>query len=184
MLHQAITYIQKEVEATTNLDVVLDHPHSDFSAVTAPEILLSLVNINEEATLKNQPHQQWRNGRLLVRHPPVFLNIYLLFIGRGTDYKSCLETVSRVIQCFQSKPAFQQATTSGVNTEQFPPNIEKLVFELYPLTLEQVNHLWGVNGSKYYPSVLYKVRLVQEEKSDQEQEGPEIREVTVNSDVL
>jgi hypothetical protein len=32
--------------------------------------------------------------------------------------------------------------------------------ELYSLSLEQQNQLWGSLGAKYLPSAIYKVRLV------------------------
>ena len=45
----------------------------------------------------------------------------------------------------------------------------------YPenLNFEQLNHLWGVLGGAYFPSVLYKVRLVKI-RSDADMPAPEI----------
>ena len=36
----------------------------------------------------------------------------------------------------------------------------RLVPELYTLTFEQINHLWGSLGGKQSPFVMYKIRLV------------------------
>ena len=48
--------------------------------------------------------------------------------------------------------------------------------ELYTLTFEQINHLWGSLGGKQSPFVMYKVRLVKIQSSIAE-EGPVIEAI-------
>ena len=38
--------------------------------------------------------------------------------------------------------------------------VEKLVFEMVNLNIQELSQIWGVHGGKYLPSVLYKTRMV------------------------
>src|SRR5690606_1755615 len=42
-------------------------------------VVLSLVNIEEESTLKNSLHYLKNNSEVTYRNPPINLNLYLLF---------------------------------------------------------------------------------------------------------
>ena len=53
----------------------------------------------------------------------------------------------------------------------------KLIFDLYSPTLEEVNHLWGTLGGKQYPSVLYKLRMLELQFKAVQSEGGLITEV-------
>ncbi len=60
------------------------------------------------------------------------------------------------------------------------PGIEKLVFELYNLSFEQLNQVWGMLGGKYYPSVLYKMRVISIDEMSIEAEGEPIKEIVIS----
>ncbi|MCB9284086.1 MAG: DUF4255 domain-containing protein [Lewinellaceae bacterium] len=185
MIKESILFISKEVEAYTNLAVVLDHAHTvEEKSGADSKITLALVNVHEEATLKNLPNFTRQNGVLKQKEAPVFLNLYLLFIANNSDYATCLQVLSGVAECFQSKPFFTASNKSNNNPATFPQEVDRLIFELYNLTLEQINHLWGVNGGKYYPSLLYKARIVKIERKDAIQDGPEIKDIQVETGLL
>ncbi|MEL6143234.1 MAG: Pvc16 family protein, partial [Bacteroidota bacterium] len=46
----------------------------------------------------------------------------------------------------------------------------RVTFNIYTMTFEQLNHLWGALGGKQLPSALYRVYLVQL-KDEQVREG-------------
>jgi hypothetical protein len=48
------------------------------------------------------------------------------------------------------------------------------------LNAEQINHLWAVLGGKYFPSVLYKVRMLTIEDDTPGQQGQFISELAIN----
>ncbi len=157
----------------------------------ANHLVVSLVNIEEESTLKNgQPfvRNPATNGSETFS-PPVFLNLYLLFSAtvpeKATDdeYQRALHRIGSVIELFQSKktftlqntPSFQKtAALSAVALTDL-----RLHPELYTLTFEQINHLWGSLGGKQSPFVMYKVRLVKIQSSAT-REGPTVE--TIMSD--
>jgi len=120
------------------------------------KIVCSIVNIEEEKVLKNGLTYSVRNDVTQYHNPTIYLNLYILFTSTKTDnYLGGLADLSRVLTFFQGKNVFDQANSQGL-----PPEIEKIIFDIHTLNFEYLNHLWGILGGKYYPSVLYKVRLV------------------------
>lgn len=120
-------------------------------------VVMSLVNLQEETTLKNSPYYQVENGQAVYRNPPISLNLFILIAVLHNQYDTALRLLSRVIECFHSQ------TDISVRTTPAPGNISHdlhLVPDLYSLSFEQLNHLWGSLGGKQLPSVLYRTRLV------------------------
>src|SRR5688572_30713596 len=77
-------------------------------------IVITVVNIEEESTLKNQPALKRpiiKNA--IYENPPVYLNLYVLFTCNysGSDYELALRRLSFIIQFFQSKNSFSVASS-------------------------------------------------------------------------
>lgn len=139
------------------------------------KVIISLVNIEEESTLKNSKHyvkNPLTNGVEYLQ-PPVYLNLYLLFAATlpsssntSNDYEIALRRLAMIIEFFQAKKSFT-IQNSPKAPESFPAGADedvlselRLLPELYTLSFEQINHLWGSLGGKQVPFALYKVRLV------------------------
>lgn len=150
---------------------------NDPSEGLKTKVILSLVNLDEEKTLKNGPFQVKQGASMVKRNPTVYLNLFTLFSCANEDYRYALTQIGCVIEFFQ-----QQYVFTAENSTQFPEDIEKLIFDLHSVNIEQLNHLWGILGGKYVPSVLYKLRLVPIQKSKGE-EGPLIRDITANANI-
>lgn len=45
-------------------------------------------------------------------------------------------------------------------------HVEKIMMDVFSMNFEQINHLWGILGGKYIPSVLYKLRILPVQKSE------------------
>jgi Pvc16 N-terminal domain len=129
------------------------------------KVVISLVNVEEESTLKNTLTYRKTVSDVKYIEPPVHLNLYLLFSANYPEaYETSLIRLSEVIRFFQSRRIF-----SIDNAQPLPDTLDPddpdtkelyLTIELYTLTFEQINHLWGALGGKQMPFVLYKVRLV------------------------
>ena len=63
--------------------------------------------------------------------------------------------LSAAISFFQYTSVFNHN-----NTPDLDSSVEKLVFEMINLNIQELSQLWGVHGGKYLPSVLYKTRMV------------------------
>src|SRR5688572_14098923 len=129
-------------------------------------IIITLVNIEEESTLKNQPALKRPFAKSAIyQNPPVYLNLYVLFTCNysGKKYEDALRRLSFIIQFLQSKNSFSYSSSVVVNDSDFKePGVSELKFtmELYTLTFEQINHLWGSLGGRQMPFAMYKLRLV------------------------
>ena len=131
-------------------------------------VYISLVNIEEEFTKKNHPvYKKNLNGTVDYKNPPVFINLYGLITANHKDYNLALQRLSQVMSYFQSnsKFTFNSAPVQDSGISFTFDDIEKSKFEvaldLFTLTFEQVNHLWGSLGGKQVPFVLYKIRLIE-----------------------
>lgn len=161
-------------DSITQDDIILHNIaliESDNQADLSNKIVITLVNTEEESTLKNNSNVLKTIKRIKYVEPPVFLNLYILISSTlGQDlqdaYEFALNRLSLVIQFFQAKKSFTIknspfTTISGdSNIPQETKDELKLKVELYTLTFEQINHLWGSLGGKQVPSAMYKIRLV------------------------
>lgn len=135
----------------------LENSSNSSNADLRSKVILTVVNIDEEKTLKNNPHIVRQGETLVKRNPTVYLNLFTLFSCADDDYETALTRISRVISYFQQKNVF----TAESSVVPFPEaHAEKVIMDLFSLNFEQVNHLWGILGGKYIPSVLYKLRLI------------------------
>lgn len=140
----------------------------DFSDIVA----LTLLNINEEATLKNFPNHTVENSKITYRNSIINLNLYLLFSAHRQTYVNSLNTISKIIEFFQGKKLFTQANTPFTASSALS-NIDEFRFtiELYTPTFEELNYIWGTLGGKQLPSALYKVSLIKIERNIASGEG-------------
>jgi hypothetical protein len=170
-----------------NAEIILNNIallESDEGEALRSNIIITLVNLEEESTLKNTSQYQRRaDGRINLVQPPVWLNLYLLFsCNFPNNYTGALSVLGQIIQFFQTFPVLNGANPlSGVVENQDVVKEDlvnmKLTFELYTLTFEQINHLWGALGGKQVPSVLYKARMINIQDRRVFREGPMIEEI-------
>ncbi|WP_298892668.1 DUF4255 domain-containing protein [uncultured Psychroserpens sp.] len=160
-------------------------------------VIITLVNIEEESTLKNGSHIVKTNTGIKYMEPAVHLNLYVLISATqkekpvADNYEFPLHRLSLVLQFFQAKKTFtvKNSPFSQISIDQ--PGVEddwitnelrdeiKLNVELYTLTFEQINHLWGSLGGKQVPFAMYKVRLVKIQETSGI-EAPVIEEIKNN----
>ena len=179
---ELINYLSSRDTATVVLDNIglLETPGG---VALAENIVITLVNVEEESTLKNQSAlRRPFAGSAIYENPPVNLNLYVLFSCNytGDHYNLALRRLSYVIRFLQSKNAFSvSSSVSGDSVNADDPDIIDLKFtmELYTLTFEQINHLWGSLGGRQMPFVMYKLRLVTITERATVREVPLIEEI-------
>jgi Pvc16 N-terminal domain len=140
-------------------------------------VVMSLVNLQEEATLKNANHYRIDNGRTIYQNPPVNLNLFILFSSLHNQYETALRLLSRVVEFFQSQQEISFTSTPG--NGGISRNV-RLIPDLYSLSFEQLNQLWGSLGGKQVPFVMYRARLVAIEAQKRQAEGEVISGISVN----
>src|SRR5690349_11422562 len=118
------------------------------------QVYMSLVNVEEEASLRNQTAIRQNEIRPLAYvNPPMIINLYLLFSANHKDYSMAIRTLSSVLLFFQGNRSFSIAKTPVLPIGIFASpgeeeNRIKVTLDLMSLTFEQVNHLWGSLGGK------------------------------------
>lgn len=180
MLNEAVEYIRREVRGFLGVDdaeVISGNVHILKDSTNGRGVYLSVVNFEEESTLKNTSHYIRQNGTVHYKQPPVHLNLYLLFAFDFEDYGASLLRLSQTVELFQSKPVHSSANQTVANP--FPATLEKLIFDFYNMNFEQLNHLWSILSGTYLPAVLYKVRLIKVQR-DESLAGPEITTIQVD----
>lgn len=127
------------------------------------KVVLSLLKLEEEATLKNTPTYKIKNGKTEYINPPVHLNLYLIISANCDTYDKSLRSISKVIQFFQGKKLFTSANTVYNRTNVAFDVFDhfKFILELYTPSFEELNNIWGTFGGRQLPCVIYRVQLIQ-----------------------
>ncbi|HAA18467.1 MAG TPA: DUF4255 domain-containing protein [Cytophagales bacterium] len=138
---------------------------------------MSLVNMEEERKVKDQSfYKESPAGQPIRVHPEVKINLYVLFTVKDEDqYEQALEYLSLIVQFFQANPYFNGQTHPTLDA-----SIQKLIAELYTLSFEQQNNLWGSLSTRYLPSALYKIRLVAVQEVNELDIAPSLDASSIN----
>lgn len=147
----------------------------DEFLVSKTPIILSIVNIEEDKTLKNQSvYLKNSNDQTNIskyKHPTQHLIISILFSSYNKDLSKYLDGIDKlknIINYFQQNNSFYcknddseliEYNTFLSKSELEKQNYSKITFEFISLSMEQLNQMWSYLGSKYMPSVLFKMRL-------------------------
>ncbi|MEL6655234.1 MAG: DUF4255 domain-containing protein [Bacteroidota bacterium] len=198
IIHTALTLIQAELDQYVQRQlqqpadtVVLGNVAMIESEGNNVDLLnkaiITLVNIEEESTLKNVPHHRITNGSVRYENPPVVLNLYILVSANfPTRYGDSLELISTTLEFFQGQNHFTPFNSPSFSAN-FPdlntPEIAslRLNVDLYTMTFEQLNHLWGSLGGKQIPFLMYKVRMLRVMADNLIQDTGTISEVVTNN---
>lgn len=117
--------------------------------VESCKIMISMLSLERETTNGFVSGNRSASGRFsTVSTPPVSANLNILIASVFSDkrYKDSLSCLSLAITFVQSNPCF--STNDGT----------KYTVELIALSLQEQSNIWTQFGSKYYPSIVCKIR--------------------------
>jgi hypothetical protein len=146
---------------------------------TTNKVLLTLVNLAEETTLKNNPANFVKNNITEYGNPPVNLNLYVLFSVCMVNYELALRYLSYTINFFQGKSVFT-LKNSFTNVDDLPDDFQ-IILELCSLSFEQENYLWSTLGGKQHPFALYKARMIRMERKSTKETRGVIKQIKIDS---
>ena len=199
MIHSSLEFLTKTLDAhfknvfvKSDQMVFLTHV-ADESGVAIPNkgIGVSLVNIEEERVFKEQRVTMINeDGNIEKKNPEIKLNLYVLITANFTNadgdlssgednYVEGLKQLSTAISFFQAHTVFTQDNYPLMAS--LDSNLQKLVVELYSYSFEQLYNFWSVIGSKYLPSVLYKVRLLRIQERKLSSIDPPIEKISIGT---
>lgn len=134
-------------------------------------MILSLINIEEDKTLKNQSlYKEYPgNGNSIEKYkkPTQNLILSLLFTSYNknqTKYAEGLDKLEYIIKCLQHNNVFYYDDTNFFEQTEVSENqaksMNKIILDLVSLKSDQLNQMWSYLGSRYMPSVLYSMRMI------------------------
>lgn len=152
---------------TTELqNIALWESGKDDESRLSEKLIISLLRLEEETTLKNSAHVKINENKTEYRNPPVHLNLYLLIAANFKNYDTSLISISKVIEFFQGRKVFTSSNTvyNRDNVAFEVLDDFRFILEIYSPSFEELNNIWGTLGGRQMPSVIYKVQLIQIER--------------------
>ena len=190
MIYEALQIISEQLnlylssEGLINLvkleNIALLETSANNSEKVDGKIILTLINLDEEKTLKNLPNYKVINKQSTeYKNPPIHLNLYLLISANCNTYVNSLRSISKTIEFFQGKSIFTSENTIYTVKEDFDVlNNFKLIVNLHTPTFEELNHIWGTLGGRQLPSVIYQIQMIEIDKKELSGSGSVILEIT------
>lgn len=197
MIDQALTFVNTQLDnyLRAKLDPTTTSPFIQLANIAwndsdtsvtgnsnsgSASAFITLVNIEEDRISKwPEPTKRLTNNTIVYENPTVYLNLFLLFSVNLSSYAESLKRLSYIIQYFQYKNVFTTLNAPGL-----PAGIDKLILDLSTLSFQDMNNLWGILGSKYLPSVMYKLRLIKINEEFAQGDAALINEIEINDKSL
>lgn len=160
MIYQALDSIKFELTQNGvnadlgNISEIVNDPNNN--GVNA-DVIISLINIEENRISSDQHNYIRKDGGIIMKNPAIhlYLTILITSVRRAGAYGMSLQDLQNVIGVFQKKFVFDHVNTPTLNA-----NIEKLILDMVSLNLQQLHEIWSVLGGRYFPSVVYRIRMV------------------------
>ena len=199
MIHTCLSFLTNELNeylkvrtGSPTVDrVFLTSVATEGGGVVIPDksVGVSLINIEEDRVYKDQKSTVINSfGNVERLNPEIKLNLYILISANfqnasqedsSDDYVEGLKQLSFIISFFQAKNVFTPENSPKL--AEYDPNLKKLVIELYSYSFEQLYNFWSVVGTKYLPSVLYKVRMLTFQEREFFDSNAPIEKIGINS---
>nr|MBI1230875.1 DUF4255 domain-containing protein [Cytophagales bacterium] len=157
---------------------VVDGP-TDVSEGMRDKVVMTLVNFQEEATLKNFPNHLQTPQQVIYRNSIVNIHLFVLFTANRNNYHKSLKDLSVILEFFQGKRLFTQANTVFDREVASMGELGDFRFtvELFSPTFEELNFLWGTLGGRQLPAALYKLCIVPITSGKVTQTGPLVEQI-------
>ncbi|WP_163323524.1 DUF4255 domain-containing protein [Draconibacterium mangrovi] len=136
---------------------------SDKAKNLEGKVIISLLSVQEESTLKNLPTSHVVNNKAEYYNPAVNINLFFMVSANCDMYSNSLISITKTLEYFQGKKVFTAQNTAYNRSNVSMQELDdfKFVVDLYTPGFEVWNHIWGTHGGRQLPSVIYKVQLLQ-----------------------
>jgi len=128
------------------LTSIVDHDGT-VNETTRDKLVMNLYSITREDTISTYNPALPGAGGFAMVAPPLYIDLHLIFMANFIERKY----------------PDGLAAISWFNHDNAPllhPDIDKLTLEFVNLSPVDVNYVMGMLGTKYLPSVFYKLRMI------------------------
>ncbi|MFD2036104.1 DUF4255 domain-containing protein [Belliella marina] len=163
--------------------VEMNHLISQNEEGSPEKVIVSLLHMMQESTLKNIPNNFQIGSRTQQLNKKVPLNLYVIFSSNFSAYDNALKNLSFIIEYFQAKNVFTDKNAHFNREGEEMKNLREFKFtvELFTPTFDELNQIWGANGGKQMLSVIYKVSVVQLEMRIPQSQTGIVTDIIINS---
>jgi hypothetical protein len=167
LINSAINHLARELDYMLRKQFRLDESIVEVASTVETDgslplqannkVVLSLINIERETHVQGGGGSAGSFTRAPIGHEPIYLNLFVMIsiCFAGNNYLESMKFLSNSISFFQRRPVFDHS-----NTPELDDRIDKLALDIENLSIQDLSNLWGVLGGHYYPSVLYRCRMV------------------------
>jgi hypothetical protein len=138
--------------------VVLSNLVENDGSLTEDKIVVFLLQIEEESSLKNSGiNKLMSNSNFSNIGSPMYLNLHVFFCMnfQKKNYFEGLKYLSLIVNFFQTNKIIKLPSSAG-----FSNDFDKVTVELCKTSYDQLSNIWSAIGAKLMPSALYQIRLV------------------------
>lgn len=157
LAEQYLQNLEHREDGWVVLTNIVDHD-GRLNEATRSKIVMLLYNITHETVISTYTAAQpGPRGGFAVVQPPLYIDLHLAFMANFVDghYPEGLAAISRIIAFFQQNPWLTHDTAPRLD-----PVVDKITLEFTSLGPVDVNYVMGMLGTRYLPSVFYKLRLI------------------------
>jgi hypothetical protein len=181
MINEALTYTVTKLntflgaiaDAAVLGNIAFAQDGSTDGAAMMSKVVLSLINVEQDRMSQDPLPYRYQGSSVFIQQPAVHLNLYLLFSANYESYPDALTALDKVVEFFQYTRYF------GIdNAPDLPAGLDRLIFDMFSVDLDLVHHLWSMLGSKYIPSVVYKMRMISIQHAERDAPAPMITKIS------
>jgi len=163
--NQLNQFLRNSFELTEDIVVLSNLVDSDGSALALVnnKVVIFVANMEKDTMPVRQQQSSTLNQRIAITNDPIYLNLSIVIAANFTakNYLESLKFISSVISYFQSQPVFDHS-----NSPDLDPCIQKLILDIENIERSELSNMWGMFGSKYIPSIVYRMRTIALGRSD------------------
>lgn len=187
MINKVLTVLKDRLNIADGLQdtVVVENisKHDDGAAGLDNKVVITLLNVEEESTLKNKTRYNKTKisttplkYEMKAENPPAYVNLYVMISANRTSYEISLANISKVIEVLQESNMLQYNDID-------PQKNFKFRVEMHSIPFDQLSYIWGLLGSKIMPSVLYKISVIKIVREGETEIGL-IDEVNIEANII
>lgn len=168
MIYTCLDYLSgrmnQSIKKTFNTieDTVLVSPPADLEGLPAPNIqnkvLIFLSHLERDPfPQQNASYGSSPQQRIALTNKPLYLSLSVVIAASfsAANYADGLKLLSHLLAFCHRNPLFTHQ-----NSPDLPDVIEQIAIEIQTIPLEQLSHMWGMLGTHYLPSAVYKIRAL------------------------
>ena len=166
MLSQALTFLTKTLNQklresfTITEDIVimnnLINQDGTQTMGNQNKVILSIVDVDLDKKFRNEVSFKKQDAEKVLYNNALNYTVTIILSSNIADYLESLKYLDASMAYFRETTVFNNNTFT-----EFPTNIKQITIEINSLNLRDKESIWAIIGTKYQPSIIYKMQLIE-----------------------